>query len=188
MTCLSRRVFETVRGFDERYHWGYEDVDLCLKVRRAGFRVLYVPEAESVHEESVTLSGLRNPAALAHNYRRYRANWDAELAGREKEYIQGVKREAVRRVVMLGTGQAARGLSRILWDNGIETVAFTSSRVETRKRFCGRPVVDLESLRGMSFDRLVIASQYFFEFENSVRDYDPVGAPIFPALNSHADH
>jgi GT2 family glycosyltransferase len=182
MACIPRPVFEAVGGFDERYHWGYEDVDLCLKVRRAGLRVVYVPEAESVHEESATLSGLRNPGALAHNYQTYRASWDHELVAREQEYIRRLHSGRVRRVVMLGLGQAARGLSQILWKNDIETMAFTSSRGGDRGSFCDRPVVELGSLRAMDFDRLVVASQYYFEFEKAVQEFDPEGVPLFPAV------
>jgi len=182
MACLPRAVFERVGGFDERYSWGYEDVDLSLKVRAAGFRVLYVPEAESVHEESATLSSLRNPGALAHNYQTYRASWDHELAQHEKAYINRLHESGVRRVVILGMGQAASGLAGVLSKNGIEPLAFTSCLSGGPDSYCGRPAVSLESLRNTRFDRLVVGSQYFFEFEKAIRQFDPAGAPIFPAV------
>jgi GT2 family glycosyltransferase len=183
MMCLPRRVFQTVAGFDERYRWGYEDVDLCLKVRAAGYRVRYVPEAESVHEESATLSAVRDSRDLQHNYTVFRTTWDHELIPREKAYARKLKRNGVGRVVVFGTGQAALGLSKMLIENGIDIAAFTSSRVEEPGgSFCNRPVVPLESLRRMRFDRLVVASQYFFELEDLVRPYDPLAAPILPAI------
>ncbi|HYR87050.1 MAG TPA: glycosyltransferase family 2 protein [Terriglobia bacterium] len=182
MACLPRNVFERVGGFDERYSWGYEDVDLSLKVRAAGFRVLYVPKAESIHEESATLSSLRNPGALAHNYQTYRTSWDHELTQHENAYIDRLQESGVRRVVMLGMGQAAFGLAGILSKNGIETQAFTSCLSGGPDTYCGRPAVPLESLRDIQFDRLVVASQFFFEFEKSIQRYDPAGAPIFPAV------
>ena len=182
MACLPRQVFERIGGFDERYRWGYEDVDLCLKVRAAGLRVLYVPEAESVHEESATLSAVRKTADLAHNYSTYRTSWGYHLSQNEKVYINRLRQDRVRKVVVLGMGQAAVGLTRILTENGIETVAFTSSRAPGPETFSDRPVVPLESLSEMRFDRLVVASQFFFEFEKSIQQYDPAGAPIFPAV------
>ncbi|MEJ0011728.1 MAG: glycosyltransferase [Bauldia sp.] len=52
--CLfvRRDVFESVGGFTEDYVIGdYEDSDLCLKVRRAGYEIAYVASAELYHLE-----------------------------------------------------------------------------------------------------------------------------------------
>jgi len=182
MACMPRPVFETVNGFDERYRWGYEDVDLCLKVRAAGFRVTYVPEAESIHEESATLSGVRKAADLDHNYRVFRSTWKTQLERAESAYVDDLKARGVRRVVVLGMGQAALGLARALTDSGIEIVAFTSSQPISVDRFCGCPALPMESLRRLHFDRLIVASQYFFELEESIKGYDPTESPIFPAI------
>src|SRR5437763_7468143 len=53
---LTRRdVFDEVEGFDEeRLPVTFSDVDLCLKMRRAGYRVVYVPFAKLYHHESGT--------------------------------------------------------------------------------------------------------------------------------------
>jgi len=50
-SCLlaRRRVLEAVGGFDESFFLYEEDVDLCLRVRAAGWRVVYTPAAEVVH-------------------------------------------------------------------------------------------------------------------------------------------
>jgi len=47
-------VFRALGAFDEGYRNGYEDVDLCLKVREAGHRIVYTPESVLYHHESVT--------------------------------------------------------------------------------------------------------------------------------------
>ena len=85
-------------------------------------------------------------------------------------------------VYVLGMGQAARGLAEILRQNDIETVAFTSSQPCGSESYCGMPAVPLNSLADLQFDRLVVGSQFFFEFEKSIQQYDPAGAPIFPAV------
>jgi O-antigen biosynthesis protein len=53
---LTRRdVFNKVRGFDEeRLPVTFSDVDLCLKIRRAGYLVVYTPFARLYHHESGT--------------------------------------------------------------------------------------------------------------------------------------
>ncbi|HSP45921.1 MAG TPA: glycosyltransferase family 2 protein [Chthoniobacterales bacterium] len=53
---LTRRdVFNTVHGFDEeRLPVTFSDVDLCLKIRRAGYLIVYTPFARLYHHESGT--------------------------------------------------------------------------------------------------------------------------------------
>jgi len=53
---LTRRdVFEKVNGFDEeRLPVTFSDVDLCLKIRKAGYLVVYTPFARLYHHESGT--------------------------------------------------------------------------------------------------------------------------------------
>jgi len=45
-----REVFERAGGFDERYFLYYEDVDLCRRLGRLGYRVTLVPAARVVHD------------------------------------------------------------------------------------------------------------------------------------------
>lgn len=44
-----RSVFEAVGGIDERYFYGPEDVDFCLRIREAGWRIVQVRSAGCVH-------------------------------------------------------------------------------------------------------------------------------------------
>lgn len=49
---LPRHVWETVGGFSPEYAPGYfEDTDLAMKVREAGYQVLYVPTSTIIHFE-----------------------------------------------------------------------------------------------------------------------------------------
>ncbi len=54
--CMAIRkdVFDDVGGFDEEYEFGWEDTDLCVRVRLQGHEILYNPEAVLFHYESVT--------------------------------------------------------------------------------------------------------------------------------------
>ncbi len=51
---IRRDLFEALGGFDEGFVNGWEDVDLCLRVREAGKRILYQPRSVLLHHESVT--------------------------------------------------------------------------------------------------------------------------------------
>jgi GT2 family glycosyltransferase len=48
MLC-SRNAFDAVNGFDTGYPFYYEDIDICRRVRSAGFRVRYIPDVSVVH-------------------------------------------------------------------------------------------------------------------------------------------
>ncbi len=51
MFMMSRRsVFAEMSGFDERYFLYLEDVDLCRRLRSAGYDVRQVPAVSAVHE------------------------------------------------------------------------------------------------------------------------------------------
>jgi len=51
---VSRRVFEALNGFDEAFRLNYQDVDLCLRARRGGWRVIYTPDARLLHHEGLS--------------------------------------------------------------------------------------------------------------------------------------
>ena len=46
---LSRAVFEEVGRFNDKYYMYGDDVDLCFKVRRAGYGVHYIGSKEIIH-------------------------------------------------------------------------------------------------------------------------------------------
>jgi O-antigen biosynthesis protein len=54
--CMMVRheVFERVGGFGEDLPVAYNDVDFCLRVQEHGYRVVYTPFAELIHDESFT--------------------------------------------------------------------------------------------------------------------------------------
>jgi hypothetical protein len=47
---LTRRdILETISGFDENFFLYSEDIDLCVRIRATGARILFTPEVEIVH-------------------------------------------------------------------------------------------------------------------------------------------
>ena len=49
---IPRRVFEEMNGLDESYSVVFNDIDLCLRIREAGYLVVWTPWAELIHYES----------------------------------------------------------------------------------------------------------------------------------------
>lgn len=53
---LRREALDDVGGWDERYFMYMEDVDLCLRLRRAGWRVEFDPSGAVVHAQGASTS------------------------------------------------------------------------------------------------------------------------------------
>ena len=63
---IRRSLFQQLGGLDaEKLHVSYNDLDLCLRARAAGYRNLYCPEAVLVHHESKSRGAPITPEALS---------------------------------------------------------------------------------------------------------------------------
>lgn len=51
--AIRRQTLEQIGLLDEGFFLFYEDTDFCFRVKQAGYRVVYVPQATAVHIESV---------------------------------------------------------------------------------------------------------------------------------------
>lgn len=71
---IRTETFQRIGRFDERFHNSYEDVDLCLRLRRAGKRNILVTTPDIVHLESQTAGRHTHDRA---NRRRFAAIWSS---------------------------------------------------------------------------------------------------------------
>ncbi len=62
---LRKDVFEAVARFDERFAVAFNDVDLCLRIRAAGWRILWTPAVELYHDESASVGRTDAPQRAA---------------------------------------------------------------------------------------------------------------------------
>ena len=53
--AIRRAALDEIGTLDRGYWFYYEDVDLCYRARRKGWRVVYVPKASLIHLESATM-------------------------------------------------------------------------------------------------------------------------------------
>lgn len=86
---IGKALFEQVGGFDESYVNGQEDLDLCCKVRAAGARVVYCPEAHLIHYESQTAGRLDK---ALENRKLFLARWSSQIVSDLPELLQLPKR------------------------------------------------------------------------------------------------
>lgn len=48
-SIIRRKMLDKIGYFDERFFLYYEETDLCLRAKRAGWKVCFIPEAEVTH-------------------------------------------------------------------------------------------------------------------------------------------
>jgi hypothetical protein len=68
---VRRSVFEEMGGFDEVFAVAFNDVDFCIRLGQAGYRLLYTPHAELTHYESVS----RGLSGYARDYQAFLPRW-----------------------------------------------------------------------------------------------------------------
>lgn len=99
--CLLRRqLFEQLGGYDERYFAFYEDVDLNVRARIAGWRFAYVPEAVVWHVGNASwLAEAPSPGA-----------WNARLVARNRlaTQVKFMPARALPRIAAVEAGALAR--------------------------------------------------------------------------------
>ncbi len=80
---LRRAAWDAVGGFHADYIVGdYEDSDLCLRLRQAGFGIFYEPAAELFHFERQSIAqhgGYAGTIAAAYNRRLHHRRWDTTI-------------------------------------------------------------------------------------------------------------
>ncbi len=58
---IRRALYEAIGGLNQAYFMYYEDLDFCLTAKKAGFTVMYVPDARMWHALSVSSGGKDSP-------------------------------------------------------------------------------------------------------------------------------
>lgn len=76
--CMAVRksVFDRLRGFDEGYRDGFEDVDFCIRVWELGYRVVYQPQSVVTHLENQMVGRKDHDAE---HLARFRQTWKDRL-------------------------------------------------------------------------------------------------------------
>lgn len=73
---IRRSLFSRLGGFDTVFGFGtYEDADLCLKVRSAGFKVILNADANGVHFAGATAEKKRVSFPLQYNSLVFKSKW-----------------------------------------------------------------------------------------------------------------
>jgi GT2 family glycosyltransferase len=105
---VRRDLFHAVDGFDESFHFFGEDIDLCWRIRKAGYEVAYLPSAQAVHSwggarvrTPSIRQGLLSQRAQYMLLQRHKPAWQATLLRR---FLIG-----------LTAARLVRAVAQILW-------------------------------------------------------------------------
>ncbi|MEK6274446.1 MAG: glycosyltransferase family 2 protein [Actinomycetota bacterium] len=79
---IRRELFEEAGRFDAAFVNGYEDVDLCLRLRRLGYEVHYCHKSVLYHLESATRNYLTDPQ----NFALFLERWEDFVQPDDVEY------------------------------------------------------------------------------------------------------
>lgn len=181
MMLIKKKWFRKVGGFDENYNWGYEDIDLCQRIRAIGGRIFYEPKASAIHHESTTLKEKISKKRDSLNYQYFRSRWDELLIPAETTLINKYKNLGIRSVAIYGTGNAAIELGKRLAMVNIQTQAFISE-LPSSITFEGKPVYNLSQIDSDKFDQIFIGSQYHFEISKMLKKFVPEEKITFPVV------
>ncbi len=82
-------VYREVGGLEESYAVAFNDVDLCMKIRRAGYNIVWTPYAEAYHYESKSRGFEDNPEKIERfrgEINNFRSRWLPELEAGDPYY------------------------------------------------------------------------------------------------------
>lgn len=79
---MSSDVFEEVHGIDEKFQVAFNDVDMCMRIRKAGYLIVFTPYAELYHYESKSRGQEDTPEKVKRfnsEIDRFQKRWGKEL-------------------------------------------------------------------------------------------------------------
>ena len=72
---IRKKVFLEINGFEEKLPRAFNDVDLCLKLRKAGYLIVYTPYAELYHYESYSRASGVEPYEIEFMFKKWGQNF-----------------------------------------------------------------------------------------------------------------
>ena len=86
---LSAKVYKEVNGLDESFAVAFNDIDFCMRIRKAGYLISFTPFAELYHYESISRGSDEAPekrARFVSEVERFQERWAKELEAGDPYY------------------------------------------------------------------------------------------------------
>jgi GT2 family glycosyltransferase len=166
---IKKKLFSECKGFDEEFAYGYEDFDLCLKVLQRGHKNFYASESLVYHYESATYPKervIKNGFKDAHLFEK---KWEKFLSPLVNKYIEKLRKKGIKKIIIYGTGRAAMMLYFALEKNGFEVIGFIDYSAEKwGKRMFEKKIFSHQEAKSLSYDAVMIGSQFVYEIEKKL--------------------
>ena len=94
---IRRDVYDRVEGLDENYAVAFNDIDFCMKITSAGYRIVFTPYAELYHYESKSRGIEDTPekqARFRSEIERFIDKWGTELEKGDPYYNKNLSLES----------------------------------------------------------------------------------------------
>jgi GT2 family glycosyltransferase len=168
---IRRDLFFDCEGFDERYIYGYEDVDLCLKISQMGYGVFYTPKSLIYHYASATFSKDRYIESEFRDETIFRSKWGEVLGPMVKDYLVKLKEKGIGKILIYGTGRAGKLLHSVLLENGFEVFGFMDSAEEKwGKSFLDKRIFSFDEAKALEYDAIIIGSQFIVQIRDALEE------------------
>jgi O-antigen biosynthesis protein len=105
---IRKNVFQESGGFTEDFAIAFNDIDLCLKIRKRGYLVVYTPYAKLYHHESAS-RGYENTSEKKERFSKelklLQERWGTEIKCGDPYYNPNLTFEDERRIFQINTGK-----------------------------------------------------------------------------------
>ena len=91
---IKRKVFEEVGGFSEDLKVGFNDIDLCLKAREKGYKILFNPYAVAFHHENASRRNNRDMLYHPEDKNIFIEKWGKLIAKGDPYYNPNLSRKS----------------------------------------------------------------------------------------------
>lgn len=72
---IKKTIFDEIHGFDEKLDVYYNDADLCMKVTEKGYRIVFTPYTELLHEGSTSIKKDSSAFFAVENHHYFLNKW-----------------------------------------------------------------------------------------------------------------
>ncbi|MCH5279901.1 MAG: glycosyltransferase family 2 protein [Lachnospiraceae bacterium] len=86
---IKKSLFDDLGGLDEQYRVAFNDIDLCVRIRKKGYLIVFTPYAELYHYESISRGAEDTPEKVKRfngEVDRFKSKWGKELEDGDPYY------------------------------------------------------------------------------------------------------
>ena len=78
---IKKTLFNKIEKFDEKFDLYYGDTDLCFKIRKLGYKIIYTPYALLLHEGSSKIKEYSTSFFTIENHYHFLKKWPSVKKG-----------------------------------------------------------------------------------------------------------